>query len=135
MQIRAEEISEILKKEIRDYDKVVDKAEVGTVISVGDGIARIHGLDRAMAGELLEFPGGIRGIALNLDEDNVGVAIMGLDHTIREGDIVRRTARIAEVPVGESLVGRVVDALGEPVDGLGPLSGGETRRIEIKAPG
>ena len=135
MQIRAEEISEILKKEIQDYDKVVDKAEVGTVICVGDGIARIHGLDKAMAGELLDFPGGIRGIALNLDEDNVGVAIMGLDYAIREGDIVRRTGCIAEVPVGETLIGRVVNALGEPVDGLGPIEAKSTRRIEIKAPG
>src|SRR3990167_4807269 len=135
MQIRAEEISEILKKEIRDYDKVVDKAEVGTVIAVGDGIARIHGLDKAMAGELLEFPGGIKGIALNLDEDNVGVAIMGLDHTIREGDVVRRTNRIAEVPVGEALLGRVVNALGEAVDGLGPIQSKENRRKKIKAPG
>lgn len=135
MQIRAEEISQILRQQIQDFDKVIDKAEVGTVISVGDGIARVHGLEKAMAGELLEFPGGIRGIALNLDEDDIGVAIMGSDIHIREGDIVKRTNRIAEVPVGESLIGRVVNALGEPVDGLGPISSKETRRIEIKAPG
>src|SRR3989338_8064713 len=135
MQIRAEEISEILKKEIQNYDKVIDRAEVGTVISVGDGIARVHGLEKAMAGELLEFPGGIRGIALNLDEDDVGVAIMGSDITIREGDVVKRTNRIAEVPVGEALLGRVVNALGEAVDGLGPIQSKENRRIEIKAPG
>jgi len=135
MQIRAEEISEILKKEIQNYDKVIDRAEVGTVISVGDGIARVHGLEKVMAGELLEFNGGIRGIALNLDEDDVGVAIMGSDVTIREGDLVKRTNRIAEVPVGEGLCGRVVNALGEAVDGLGPLNTKEFRRIEIKAPG
>ena len=135
MQIRAEEISDILKKQIQNYDKVIDRAEVGTVISVGDGIARVHGLEKAMAGELLEFPGGIRGIALNLDEDDVGCAIMGSDITIREGDVVKRTHRIAEVPVGEALIGRVVDALGKPVDGLGPIATDTTRRIEIKAPG
>lgn len=135
MQIRAEEISQILKQQIQDFDKVIDKAEVGTVISVGDGIARVHGLEKAMAGELLEFPGGVRGIALNLDEDDIGVAIMGSDVHIREGDIVKRTNQIAEVPVGESLIGRVVNALGEPVDGLGPIASKETRRIEIKAPG
>lgn len=135
MQLRAEEISEILKKQIQNYGQVVDRAEVGTVISVGDGIARVHGLDQAMAGELLEFAGGIRGIALNLDEDDVGVAIMGSDTTIREGDVVKRTKRIAEVPVGEVLCGRVVNALGEAVDGLGVISAKDTRRIEIKAPG
>jgi F-type H+-transporting ATPase subunit alpha len=135
MQIRAEEISSILKKEILNYDQVIDKAEVGYVISVGDGIARVHGLDQAMAGELLEFPKSIMGIALNLDEDDVGVAIMGDDVHIKEGDIVKRTNRIAEVPVGEALVGRVVTALGEPVDGLDPIVTDKTRRIEIKAPG
>jgi len=135
MQIRADEISALLKEQIKNYDKVVAKQEVGTVVSVGDGIARVHGLDGAMAGELLEFPGGIKGMALNLDEDNVGVAIMGRDVTIREGDLVKRTSRIAEVPVGEALIGRVVNALGEPVDGLGPINSKESRRIEIKAPG
>ncbi|HBF11915.1 MAG TPA: F0F1 ATP synthase subunit alpha [Deltaproteobacteria bacterium] len=135
MQIRAEEISDILKKHIQNYDAVVDRAEVGTVISVGDGIARVHGLEKVMAGELLEFPGGIKAIALNLDEDDVGCAIMGSDVSIKEGDLVKRTGLIAEVPVGETLVGRVVNALGEPVDGLGPLKTDKTRRIEIKAPG
>ncbi len=135
MQIRAEEISNILKKQIENFDKLVDKAEVGTVVAVGDGIARVHGLDGAMAGELLDFAGGIKGIALNLDEDNVGVAIMGRDVTIREGDVVTRSGRIAEVPVGEALIGRVVNALGEPIDGMGPIVSKHTRRIEIKAPG
>lgn len=135
MQIRAEEISEILKKEIVDFDKVVEHAETGTIISVGDGIARIHGLDKVMTGELLEFPGNIKGVALNLEEDNVGAAIMGRDVKIKEGDMVRRTGRIAEVPVGDALIGRVVNALGEPVDGLGPIGSKESRRIEIKAPG
>lgn len=135
MQMRADEISALLKEQIKNYDTVVAKQEVGTVVSVGDGIARVNGLDGAMAGELLEFPGGIKGMALNLDEDNVGVAIMGRDVTIREGDVVKRTGRIAEVPVGEALIGRVVNALGEPVDGLGPIAAKESRRIEIKAPG
>ncbi len=135
MQIKADEISAILKKEIQNYDKIIDRAEVGTVISVGDGIARVHGLEKVMAGELLEFTGGIRGIALNLDEGDVGVAIMGSDITIREGDTVRRTNRIAEVPVGEALMGRVVNSLGEAVDGQGPIQSKHSRRIEIKAPG
>lgn len=134
MQIRAEEISDILKKEIVDFDKTVEHAETGTVISSGDGIARVHGLDKVMSGELVEFPSGVKGIALNLDEDNVGVAIMGRDVDIKEGDLVRRTHRIAEVPVGDALIGRVVNALGEPIDGLGPIEA-ETRRIELKAPG
>lgn len=135
MQIRAEEISSILRKQIQDYDKIVNKAETGTIISVGDGICRIHGLDQVMTGELLEMPGGVKGVALNLEEDNVGVAIMGRDTAIKEGDVVTRTGRIAEVPVGEALIGRVVNALGEPIDGLGPIASKETRRIEIKAPG
>ncbi|MDO8520199.1 MAG: F0F1 ATP synthase subunit alpha, partial [Deltaproteobacteria bacterium] len=135
MQIRAEEISSILKKQIQDFEKIVDVASVGTVISVGDGIARVHGLDKTMTGELLEMTGGVKGIALNLEEDNVGVAIMGRDTGIKEGDIVKRTGRIAEVPVGEELIGRVVNALGEPIDGLGPIASKNTRRIEIKAPG
>lgn len=135
MQIRAEEISEILKNEIVNFDKVIEHSETGTVISVGDGIARVHGLDKAMTGELVEFPGGVKGFALNLEEDNVGVAIMGRDVNIREGDIVKRTGAIAEVPVGDALIGRVVNALGEPVDGLGAIDSKEKRRIEIKAPG
>jgi F-type H+-transporting ATPase subunit alpha len=135
MQIRAEEISEILKKEIIDFDKAVEQSETGTIISVGDGIARVHGLNKVMTGELLEFTGGIKGVALNLEEDNVGAAIMGRDVKIKEGDLVRRTNRIAEVPVGDALIGRVVNALGEAVDGLGAINSKESRRIEIKAPG
>jgi F-type H+-transporting ATPase subunit alpha len=135
MEIRADEISRILKEQIKSYGKKLEVSETGTILAVGDGIARIHGLDRAMAGELLEFPGGIRGMVLNLEEDNVGVAIMGPYHTLREGDTVKRTGRIAEVPVGKAVLGRVLNALGEPVDGKGPLATTETRRIEIKAPG
>ncbi len=135
MEIRAEEISSIIKRQIKDYGKAVEVSETGTVLSVGDGIARIYGLQKTMAGELVEFKKGIRGIVLNLEEDNVGVAIMGHDVEIREGDTVRRTGKIAEVPAGKGLVGRVVNALGEPVDGLGPIVAKETRKIEIKAPG
>lgn len=135
MQIRAEEISDIIKKEIVEFDQQVDHAEVGSVISVGDGIARVHGLDKVEAGELLEFSTGVKGIALNLEEDNVGVAIMGRDIGIKEGDTVKRTKVIAEVPVGDAMIGRVVDSLGHPIDGLGPIEAKETRRIELKAPG
>jgi len=135
MQIRAEEISQIIKKEIVDYDKKVDHAEVGTVISVGDGISRVHGLEQAESGELLEFSNGVKGICLNLEEDNVGVAIMGSDVGIKEGDMVKRTNRIAEVPVGDGLIGRVVNALGETIDGMGDPKTTDSRRIELKAPG
>ncbi|MBI4126965.1 MAG: F0F1 ATP synthase subunit alpha [Deltaproteobacteria bacterium] len=135
MDIRAEEISRIIQQQIRDYGKEVGTDEVGQILSVGDGIARIHGLAGAMAGELLEFPHGIRGIVLNLEEDNVGVAVMGDNSSLHEGDEVRRTGRIAEVPVGEEMVGRVVDALGNPIDGLGEIKAKQTRKIEIKAPG
>ncbi|QQR81829.1 MAG: F0F1 ATP synthase subunit alpha [Deltaproteobacteria bacterium] len=135
MEIKAEEISEILKKQIKDFGKKIDVAETGTVLSVGDGIARVYGLDHAMAGELVEFSDGVRGMILNLEEDNVGIAIMGSDSKIKEGDQVRRTKKIAEVPVGEALMGRVVNALGEPIDGLGALTTKDTRKIEIKAPG
>lgn len=135
MQIRAEEISQIIRQQIENYGKVVAGDEVGEIISVGDGIARIYGLANAMTGELLEFPHGISGVVLNLEEDNVGAAIMGDDSVLREGDEVRRTGRIAEVPVGEALMGRVVDALGNPIDGLGAIETTETRFIEIKAPG
>ncbi len=135
MEIRADEISRIIKEQIRSYGKKVEVTETGTILSVGDGIARIYGLEGALAGELLEFPGGTRGIALNLEEDNVGAALMGHAEHIREGDTVRRTGRIAEVPVGKALLGRVVDALGAPVDGKGPIAATETRKIEIKAPG
>ncbi len=135
MNIRAEEITEILKTQIKGYDTKVDVAETGTVLSVGDGISRIHGLEKAMAGELLEFPGDVRGMVLNLEEDNVGVALLGDDVLIKEGDTVRRTGRIVEVPVGDAMIGRVVNALGVPIDGKGPVEAKEFRRIEIKAPG
>ncbi|MBI4373829.1 MAG: F0F1 ATP synthase subunit alpha, partial [Deltaproteobacteria bacterium] len=135
MEIKAEEISSIIKKQIKDYGKKVEVSEVGTVLSVGDGIARIYGLENAMAGELVDFKDEIRGIVLNLEEDNVGVAIMGHDTAIREGDTVRRTGRIADVPVGNDLVGRVLNALGEPIDGLGTITSKERRKIEVKAPG
>ncbi|HYA86067.1 MAG TPA: F0F1 ATP synthase subunit alpha [Nitrospirota bacterium] len=135
MQINAQEISEIIKKKISDFEKTVEVAEVGTVITVGDGIAKIYGLDNVMAGELLEFPGGIMGMALNLEEENVGAVLMGDDSLIREGDIVKRTKRIAEVPVGDAIVGRVVDGIGQPIDGKGPIASKEFRHIEVIAPG
>jgi len=135
MEIKAQEISRILKEQIQDYDAGVELAEVGSVLSVGDGIARIHGLEGVAAGELLEFPGEVMAIALNLEEDNVGAVLMGETSSIKEGDVVKRTGKIAEVPVGEALVGRVVNALGQPIDGHGPIDAKETRRIEIKAPG
>jgi F-type H+-transporting ATPase subunit alpha len=135
MQLRAEEISEIIKKQIQSYDKSVDVLETGTVLAVGDGIARIYGLESAMAGELVEFAGGLTGMVLNLEEDNVGVAILGQDTKVREGDTVRRTGRIFDVPVGTALLGRVVNALGEPIDGKGPIETTERRRVELKAPG
>ena len=135
MEIRADEISRIIRDQIRDYGKKVDVAETGTVLSTGDGIARVYGLQGAMAGELLEFPHDIRGLVLNLEEDNVGVAIMGEGSEIREGDTVKRTGRIAEVPVGPALVGRVVNALGQAVDGKGPIKSEFSRKIEVKAPG
>ncbi len=135
MEIGTAEISRIIKEQIRDYDKSVEIQEVGTVLSTGDGIARIYGLDRVAAGELLEFPHGIYGVALNLEEDSVGAALFGETHLIKEGDTVKRTERIVEVPVGKALVGRVVNALGEPIDGRGPIETKERRRIELKAPG
>jgi F-type H+-transporting ATPase subunit alpha len=135
MEIRAAEISDIIKRQIQDYEREVEVRETGRVLSTGDGIARIYGLDKAAAGELLEFPHHIYGLVLNLEEDNVGAAIFGEAHEIGEGDEVRRTGRIAEVPVGEALLGRVVDALGQPIDGKGPIQTKTTRRIELKAPG
>ncbi len=135
MQIRAEEISEIIKKQIKEYDREIDVSETGTILSVGDGIARVYGLENAMAGELIEFPGEIYGTVLNLEEDNVGIAILGEDVHIKEGDTVRRTKRITEVPVGEELVGRVVSAIGEPLDGKGPIETKEFVPIEQVAPG
>ncbi|OGP35490.1 MAG: F0F1 ATP synthase subunit alpha [Deltaproteobacteria bacterium GWC2_65_14] len=135
MNIRAEEITEILKSQIQGYEKRVDVAETGVVLSVGDGIARVHGLEKAMAGELLDFPFDVRGMVLNLEEDNVGVALLGDDVKIKEGDTVRRTGRIVEVPCGDAMVGRVVNSLGQPIDGKGPIETEHYRRIEIKAPG
>ncbi|MEQ8457715.1 MAG: F0F1 ATP synthase subunit alpha [Sandaracinaceae bacterium] len=135
MQLRAEEISEIIKKQIASYDKSVDVMETGSVLTVGDGIARIYGLESAMAGELVEFDGGLMGMVLNLEEDNVGVAILGSDRKVREGDTVKRTGRIFDVPVGEAMIGRVVNALGEPVDGKGPIETTQRGQVELKAPG
>jgi F-type H+-transporting ATPase subunit alpha len=135
MQISAAEISDIIRQQIKDFDKQVEVRETGVVLSAGDGIARVYGLDRCAAGELLQFPHDVYGIALNLEEDNVGVALMGDVEAIKEGDEVRRTGRIAEVPVGEALLGRVVNALGQAVDGKGPIDTPHTRRIELKAPG
>src|SRR3954470_10930014 len=134
-EIRADEISRILREQIKGYGKQVEVAETGSVLSTGDGIARVYGLSGVMAGELVEFPGGLRGLVLNLEEDNVGVAIMGDFRYVREGDTVKRTGKIAEIAVGPEMVGRVVDALGQPVDGKGPIAGKETRKIEVKAPG
>ena len=133
--IRAEEISEIISRQIKDYEKKLDVSETGTVLSVGDGIARIYGVENAMAMELLEFPGGILGMVLNLETDNVGVAILGEDTHIKEGDIVKRTGRIAQVPVGEVVLGRVLDATGAPLDGKGAIEATEFRRLEMIAPG
>ncbi len=135
MELRAEEISQIIKDQITDYDKKVELSETGIVLSVGDGIARIYGLEKVMALELVEFPGQILGLVLNLEEDNVGVAIMGEDTHIKEGDIVKRTGRIAEVPVGEAVLGRVLSPVGVPIDGKGPIEGAETARVEMVAPG
>ncbi|MGC1341434.1 MAG: F0F1 ATP synthase subunit alpha, partial [Candidatus Binataceae bacterium] len=133
--IRPSEISEILKNEIKGFEGQISVRETGRVLSCGDGIARIYGLDNAASGELLEFPHQIYGIVLNLEEDNVSAALFGDPQAIREGDEVKRTGRIAEVPVGDGLLGRVVNALGQPIDDKGPIKSSETRRIEIKAPG
>ncbi|MGD8561805.1 MAG: F0F1 ATP synthase subunit alpha [Desulfarculaceae bacterium] len=135
MQIRAEEISQVIREQIKDYDKKVEVSETGTVLSVGDGIARIHGVEKAMAGELLEFEDGTLGMVLNLEEDNVGVAIMGEVEHIKEGDTVKRTGRIADIPVGDAVLGRVIDPVGNPLDGKGPVESPERRRIEMVAPG
>ena len=135
MEIHAAEISAILKKQIADFGSEAEVAEVGQVLSVGDGIARIHGLDKVQAGEMVEFPGGIKGMALNLETDNVGVVIFGDDRNIREGDTVKRTGAIVDVPVGKGLLGRVVDGLGNPIDGKGPIEDAERMRVEVKAPG
>jgi F-type H+-transporting ATPase subunit alpha len=133
--IKAEEISELIKTQIKGFEKEFNIEEVGTVISVGDGIARIYGLEKAMGGELIEFPNNIYGMVLNLEQDNVGVAIFGHDYEIKQGDTVKRTGRIVEVPVGDALMGRVVNALGQQIDAGGPIETKETRRVELKAPG
>ncbi|MDA8442413.1 MAG: F0F1 ATP synthase subunit alpha [Peptococcaceae bacterium] len=135
MNLRPEEISSIIKQQIERYQTVVEVVDVGTVIQVGDGIARIYGLENAMSGELLEFPGGIYGMAMNLEEDNIGCVILGPFTDIREGDEVKRTGRIVEVPVGDALIGRVVNALGQPIDGKGPITSDKFRPIESQAPG
>src|SRR5450755_3783133 len=135
MDIRPAEISAILKREIQNFGADAQVSEVGEVLSVGDGIARIYGLDNVQAGEMVEFPGGIKGMALNLESDNVGCVIFGNDSTIKEGDTVKRTGAIVEVPVGKGLLGRVVDALGNPIDGKGPIKADKRMRVDVKAPG
>lgn len=134
-QIRADEISSVLKEQIKNYSKKVELAETGTVLSVGDGVARIHGLDKALAGELVEFSSSVTGMVLNLEQDSVGVVIFGEDRQIKEGDLVKRTNKIVQVPVGDALLGRVVNVLGQPIDGRGPIQATENRVIETKAPG
>ena len=135
MEIKAEEISQVIRDQIKDYDEKVEVSETGTVLSVGDGIARVYGIEKAMAMEMVEFPGSIFGLCLNLEEDNVGVAIMGDDSKIKEGDTVKRTGKIAEIPVGDAVLGRVIDAVGQPLDGKGPINATEFSRIEVVAPG
>ena len=135
MQIKAEEISKIIQDQIQNYESRVEMSETGTVLYVGDGIARVHGVENVMAMELLEFPGGLKGMVLNLEEDNVGVALLGSCAGIKEGDPVKRTGQIYSVPVGDAVMGRVVDPLGQPLDGLGPIDATEVRPVELKAPG
>src|ERR1700674_2219438 len=136
MDIQPAEISAILKREIQNFGAEAEVSEVGQVLSVGDGIARVYGLDNVQAGELVEFPGGIKGMALNLESDNVGVVIFGSDQAIKEGDTVKRTGAIVDVPVGKGLLGRVVDPLGNPIDGKGAIQNiAERRRVDVKAPG
>src|SRR4029450_492 len=135
MDIRAAEISAILKEQIKNFGQEAEVAEIGQVLSVGDGIARVYGLDKVQAGEMVEFADGTRGMALNLEVDNVGIVIFGDDRHIKEGDTVKRTGAIVEVPVAKALLGRVVDALGNPIDGKGPIEAEEKRRVDVKAPG
>ena len=135
MEIRAAEISAILKEQIANFGTDAESAEVGQVLSVGDGIARVHGLDNVQAGEMVEFPGGIKGMTLNLETDNVGIVLFGEDSGIKEGDTVKRTGDIVDIPVGPGLLGRVVDGLGNPIDGKGDLDSTERRLAELKAPG
>src|ERR671931_2152140 len=134
-QIRADEITSILRQEIENYERAVDVTETGSVISVGDGIARIHGLEKVMAGELIEFPHGVSGIAMNLEEDQVGAVLLGDYTEIKEGDEVKRTQRIMSVPVGDAMVGRVVNSLGQPIDDKGPIATSEFLAVERLAPG
>ncbi|HVR20754.1 MAG TPA: F0F1 ATP synthase subunit alpha, partial [Polyangiaceae bacterium] len=135
MQLKADEISSIIKQQIQNFDRAAQVTETGTVLTSGDGIARVYGLEGVMAGELVEFPGGLFGLVLNLEQDNVGVAVLGEASGVKEGDTVKRTGRIADVPVGDAILGRVVNALGQPVDGKGAIESRERRRIELKAPG
>ncbi|MDS4073003.1 MAG: F0F1 ATP synthase subunit alpha, partial [Defluviicoccus sp.] len=135
MEIRAAEISAIIKQQIASFGTEAEVAEVGTVLSVGDGIARVYGLDQVMAGEMVAFPDGTKGMALNLEEDNVGVVLFGDDRAIREGDVVKRTGAIVDVPVGKGVLGRVLDGVGEPIDGKGPVDAAERRVADVKAPG
>src|SRR5512138_2876031 len=135
MDIRAAEISRVIRDQIANFDADAQVSEVGSVLSVGDGIARIHGLDNVQAGEMVEFEDGTKGMALNLEADNVGVVIFGSDSAIREGSTAKRTGTIVDVPVGKGLLGRVVDALGNPIDGKGPIKASERRRVDVKAPG
>src|SRR3954466_8573590 len=135
MQLSADEISSIIKKQIQNFDRAALVSETGTVLTSGDGIARVYGLEGALAGELVEFAGGVIGLVLNLEADNVGVAVLGDATGVKEGDIVKRTGRIADVAVGEELLGRIVNALGQPIDGKGPIESKQRRRIELKAPG
>ncbi|HEY0469787.1 MAG TPA: F0F1 ATP synthase subunit alpha, partial [Polyangiaceae bacterium] len=135
MQLSADEISSIIKKQIQNFDRAALVSETGTVLTSGDGIARVYGLEGALAGELVEFSGGVIGLVLNLESDNVGVAVLGDATGVKEGDVVKRTGRIADVAVGEELLGRVVNALGQPIDGKGPIESKHRRRIELKAPG
>jgi len=135
MDIRAAEISKVIKDQIANFGNEAQVSEVGTVLAVGDGIARIHGLDQVQAGEMVEFSNGIQGMALNLEADNVGVVIFGSDAEIKEGDVVKRTGTIVDVPIGKELLGRVVDGLGNPIDGKGPIKTTQRSRVEVKAPG
>src|SRR3989454_6210996 len=135
MQIKADEITQLIRQQIENYESKIAVDEVGTVLTIGDGIARVHGLDKAMAGELLSFPHGLSGIAMNLEEDQVGSVLLGDYTEIKEGDEVKRTGRIMSVPVGEALIGRVVNALGAPIDGKGPIASSQFNAIERLAPG
>ncbi|MGH6821616.1 MAG: F0F1 ATP synthase subunit alpha, partial [Methylocella sp.] len=135
MEIRAAEISSILKEQIKNFGKEAEVSEIGQVLSVGDGIARVYGLDNVQAGEMVEFENGVRGMALNLESDNVGIVIFGTDRDIKEGQTVKRTGAIVDVPIGKGLLGRVVDALGNPIDGKGPIHADKRARVDVKAPG